>query len=100
PASTATHTLSYTTLFRSRRHAGALLRRPVRRRILAGLDRVPAARRLPPAAGLPVAARAVLDGVRRHPRRPARRAGTPAAGQPPRDRKSTRLNSSHDQISY
>src|SRR5271163_5191722 len=35
---------------------------------------------------------------------PARRRGNPAAaGQPPgrgRDRKSTRLNSSHDQISY
>src|SRR5258707_8361352 len=71
-ATTEIYTLSYTTLFRSRRRP-----RPQAPDFAAG--------------------RGVRDP--RLPRRPLRGAAAPA-GRPPRDRKSTRLNSSHANISY
>src|SRR2546421_8342513 len=73
----------YTTLFRSARVEG---RAPRRGRV--GADRPPA--RGAGAADLEGDARRARAGRRRERDRPAER----------RDRKSTRLNSSHDQISY
>src|SRR3989440_3004929 len=76
----------YTTLFRSHRPIGAVAR--LRRRVFL----VPA----PRGAG--------VGALRRgHEGHPHRAGATPCGGRPGRhdqDRKSTRLNSSHDQISY
>src|SRR5206468_9515215 len=88
PTPPATSPLSHTTLFRSRRLHHRRARRLVRRRHR---------RRSPQRGGR------VTPGGARTPRRPRPRTGRDRLSAAPvrtGDRKSTRLNSSHDQISY